>query len=262
MLFHQNLKISVVQYNVAWENKSANLKKIEDLISRMSAKPDIVILPEMFTTGFSMNHEKLSEPSCGETFRWMAGMASAGNFGICGSYIVREKKLVFNRWIFVTPDGKSWHYDKRHLFSMGDEEKIFARGEKRIVFKFRKTRICPNICYDLRFPVWSRNRNDYDLLINSASWPEVRREVWITLLKARSIENQCFVAGANRTGIDGNGIKHCGDSMIIDPRGEIIASAKNEEGVFSTLVSMNELNDFRKKFPVWSDADDFSIQMP
>ena len=253
------MRISVVQYKVAWENKSANFKKIEDLISRLLAKPDIVILPEMFTTGFSMNYEKLSEPPHGVTYRWMAGLASAGNFGLCGSYIIREGKQVFNRWVFITPDGKSWHYNKRHLFRMGDEEKIFTRGEKRVVFKFRKTRICPNICYDLRFPVWSRNRNDYDLLINSASWPEARREVWITLLKARAIENQCFVAGANRTGIDGNGIKHYGDSMIINPRGEIIASAKNEEGVFSAPVSMTELNEFRKKFPVQPDADDFTI---
>ncbi len=261
MRFHKNVRISLVQYNVAWEDKSANFGKIEDLLSRVSAKPDIIILPEMFTTGFTMNHEKLSEPPRGETYKWMAGMASAGNFGICGSYIVREKKLVFNRWIFITPDRKYWHYDKRHLFRMGDEEKIFTAGEKRVVFKFRSTRICPNICYDLRFPVWSRNRNDYDLLINSASWPEARREVWITLLKARAIENQCFVAGANRTGIDGNGIKHRGDSMIINPRGEIVASAENQECILSVSISLTEINDFRKKFPAWSDGDDFTIQI-
>lgn len=142
---------------------------------------------------------------------------------------------------------------------MGGEESAFTKGEKRVVFSFRKVSICPNICYDLRFPVWSRNRNDYELLINSANWPEARRDVWITLLKARAIENQCFVAGANRTGTDGKGIKYCGNSMIINPRGEIMASADASETVLTTEISMSELHSQRKKFPVHLDSDDFLI---
>jgi omega-amidase len=251
------MKISIVQPDIVWEDKIANYKKIQDLISKVSCKPDIVILPEMFTSGFSMDHRKLSEPPGGDTFKWMSDIASEGNFGLCGSYIVRDENLLYNRWIFVNPDKRCFHYDKRHLFRIGDEEKVFTRGEKRVVFKFRGIRICPNICYDLRFPVWSRSRNDYDLLINSASWPEARREVWNTLLKARAIENQCFVAGANRTGIDGKGINYCGDSVIINPGGEIIASANNAEGVVMADISLTELNDLRKKFPVQMDADDF-----
>ena len=197
------------------------------MISPLYNKTDIVVLPEMFNTGFSMNPEKLSESPESETFDWMKNIAEKGNFGICGSYIVKENMKFFNRWIFVSPEKESWHYDKRHLFSMAREDKFFSSGKTRLIFSFRGVRISPFICYDLRFPVWSRNRNDYDLMIIAANWPESRREVWITLLKARAIENQCYVAGANRIGTDGEGIKYCGDSVIINPRGEIIASANS-----------------------------------
>ena len=159
----------------------------------------------------------------------MKSTAQKGNFGVCGSYMVKENGRFFNRWVFVSPEKEIWYYDKRHLFSMGGEDKFFSAGKSRLVFSFRGVRISPYICYDLRFPVWSRNSNDYDLVIYSANWPEARINVWNTLLKARAIENQCFVAGSNRIGTDGNGIKYCGDSAIIDPRGEIIASADNNE---------------------------------
>jgi predicted amidohydrolase len=253
------MKISIIQSDIAWEDKSRNFAKIEKSLHLLNGS-DIVILPEMFNTGFTMNTEGMGEPPYSETFDWMIHISERGNFGICGSYIVRERGRFFNRWIFVTPEKKSWHYDKRHLFRMGDEEKSFTPGKKRITFRFRGVRISPNVCYDLRFPVWSRNRNDYDLLINSACWPASRRNVWITLLKARSIENQCFVAGANRIGIDGEGIKYCGDSLIINPYGEIIASSgRNEKCIISAEISLKELSAFRKKFPVLKDADDFSI---
>ena len=256
------MRISIIQPDVRWEDKSGNLRQIEHLISPLKYKTDIVILPEMFNTGFSMNTEKLCEKPFSVTFDWMVSISSEGNFSLCGSYIVRGKNRFLNRWLFVTPEGKSWSYDKRHLFTMSGEEKAFTPGRKRLSFKHMDTRVCPNICYDLRFPVWSRNRNDYDLLINSASWPEARREVWITLLKARAIENQCFVAGANRVGTDGKGIRYSGDSMIINPWGEIIASAKKyEEGSISAEISMKELKDFRKKFPVLKDADDFTFNL-
>ncbi len=254
------MKISIIQINLAWEDKTANFGGIERLMSDVDPDTEIVILPEMFTTGFSMNPEKLFEKPLSETYNWMLNHAVRGKYGICGSYIVKENGRFLNRWILVTPEGRSWSYDKRHLFVMSGEEKSYSRGTERVTMKFRDARICPNICYDLRFPVWSRNRNDYDLLINSASWPEARRDVWIALLKVRAIENQCYVAGANRVGTDGTGIRYCGDSIIINPRGEVLAVAqKNRECVISADISIKELSAFRKKFPVLKDADNFKF---
>lgn len=253
------MKISIIQQRIVWENKSGNFEKLEKILSQLN-KTDIVILPETFNTGFSTNAGKLSEPPFSETYEWMMNVSKKGNFGICGSYMVKEKGNLYNRWLFVAPEKKSWQYDKRHLFTITEEEKSFTPGTKRIIFKFRGVRISPNICYDLRFPVWSRNRNDYDLLINSANWPEQRRDVWLTLLKARAIENLCYVAGANCVGTDGNKIKYFGDSMVISPKGEILASAHNDkECAISADISMTELTEFRKKFPVHKDADKFTI---
>jgi omega-amidase len=254
------MKVTIIQPDIVWENKSLNLRKLRDLITPLFTQTDIVVLPEMFNTGFSMNPEHLCEPSHGETSDWMLEISQMGNFGVCGSFIVKEKEFYFNRWVFVSPEKDLWCYDKRHLFSMAGEDKIFSKGRKRLIFSFRGVRISPFICYDLRFPVWSRNRNDYDLMINAANWPESRREVWLTLLKARAIENQCYVAGANRIGTDGAGIKYSGDSAIINPRGMIIASAKSDaESSITGEVSMDELSDFRKKFPVNNDADNFIL---
>jgi predicted amidohydrolase len=253
------MTISIIQQNIVWEDKTRNFERLEELVSNLS-NADIIILPEMFNTGFSMDPERLGESPFSETFDWMLHASEDGNFGICGSYIVKENGNFYNRWIFVTPEKKSWQYDKRHLFTITNEERSFTHGTKRLIFKFRGVKISPNICYDLRFPVWSRNRNDYDLLINSANWPEPRRDVWLTLLRARAIENLCYVAGANRVGTDGNGVKYCGDSMIISPKGEILASAqKNKECSISADISMTELTEFRKKFPVQKDADKFTF---
>jgi omega-amidase len=254
------MKISVIQPDIIWENKSRNFQNLSVLISPLDYKTDIVILPEMFNTGFSMNPRQFSESPEAETFEWMKSTARSGNFGVCGSYMVKENGNFFNRWIFMSPQDESWYYDKRHLFSMGEEDKFFSAGKTRLVFTFREVRISPYICYDLRFPVWSRNCNDYDLAVYSANWPVARINVWNTLLQARAIENQCFVAGSNRIGTDGIGIEYCGDSAIISPRGEIMASAgTNTEGYVSAEISVSELSEFRKKFPVASDADNFTI---
>jgi omega-amidase len=254
------MKISIIQSDIAWEDKPLNFNNLGEIISTLYNKTDLVVLPEMFNTGFSMDPGHLSESPGTETFLWMKSVANKGNFGICGSYIIKEKNHFFNRLVFVTPEKDYWYYDKRHLFSIAGENKLFHCGTTRLVFKFRGSNISPFICYDLRFPVWCRNRNDYDLIIFVANWPESRREVWNTLLRARAIENQCYVVGANRIGTDGNGIKYCGDSMIIDPRGEIIASAsQNKEIIISGEISISELSDFRKKFPVLNDTDNFTI---
>lgn len=254
------MNISIIQPDLVWEDKTANFNNLSRLISPLFNKTGIVILPEMFNTGFSMDPEKLNELPGRETFEWMLNLSQKGNFGLCGSYIIKENEHYYNRWVFVSPEKEYWQYDKRHLFSMGGEDKLFSIGKTRLVFTFRGVRISPNICYDLRFPVWSRNRNDFDLLIYAANWPNVRREVWNILLKARAIENQCYVAGANRIGTDSNGIEYCGDSMIINPRGETIGAAKpNEECSLSGDISMTVLSDFRKRFPVQNDSDNFSI---
>jgi len=256
------MKISVIQSDLAWENKKLNFLKLETLITPLSNKTEVVVLPEMFNTGFSMRPAELSEAADGETLVWMKSVALKGNFGLCGSYMVCSDGKYYNRWVFVSPEGESWFYDKRHLFSMGEENKYFSGGKSRLIFKFRGIRISPYICYDLRFPVWSRNRNEYDLAIYSSNWPEARINVWDTLIKARAIENQCYVAGSNITGTDGNGIKYCGNSVIINPRGEVISFADTNKACSITAdISLEELSDFRTKFPVSNDADNFSINL-
>jgi len=175
------MRVSVIQADIKWENKHLNFRAYETAFSSLP-ETDIILLPEMFSTGFTPHSSDMGEGPSGETYEWMAEMSYSYNAGICGSYIVIEGSSCFNRWVFVSPDGKSWHYDKRHLFKMNNVENDFTPGRTRLIFTFRGFRICPNICYDLRFPVWSRNMNDYDLLINAANWPSARREVWLTLL--------------------------------------------------------------------------------
>jgi predicted amidohydrolase len=256
------MKISVIQPDIAWEDKPANFKILSGLIVPLFGMTDIVVLPEMFNTGFSMNPSVLCEPPDGITFHWMRNLAREGNFALCGSYIVTEKGKYYNRWVFVSPEGDSRYYDKRHLFSMGGEDKLFTPGNLKLIFSFRKFLISPYICYDLRFPVWSRNTENIDLMIYSANWPASRQNVWNTLLRARAIENQCFVAGSNPIGTDGSGMIYSGDSMIINPRGEVIVSAgTNSNCVVTSDLSFTELSDFRKDFPVNNDADDFTINI-
>lgn len=253
------MKISVIQPDIKWENKYRNFKNYEKIFSSLP-ETDIILLPEMFTTGFTPHSSGLGEGPRGETYEWMTEMSQRYNAGICGSYIVMEGLSCFNRWVFVSPDGKSWHYDKRHLYKMNNVENDFTPGRKRLVFTFRGFRIFPNICYDLRFPVWSRNSDKYDLLINAANWPSARREVWLTLLKARAIENLCYVAGINRIGTDGAGIRYSGDSLILGPKGEKIAGAGKDRACSVTAdLSLPALKSFRKKFPAHLDADIFKI---
>lgn len=252
------MKISVFQPDLKWEDKNTNFMKLEEAMKPFYSKSEIIILPEMFATGFSMN-VSLGEENDGPTLQWMKQQAVRGNFAVCGSYIALEDGGAFNRFAFVTPVSERF-YDKRHLFSMGVEDKFFLPGKKRTIIEYNGWRISPFICYDLRFPVWSRNRDEYDLAIYVASWPEPRINVWNTLLRARAIENQCYVAGSNRTGTDGNGVRHNGMSQIIDPKGEpVISAGANEEKAISADLSLKELNDFRKKFNVFRDMDDFSI---
>lgn len=254
------LRISIIQYKPAWEDKQKNLTLLERIIQPLSGQADLMVLPEMFSTGFSMKPAKLAETMNGHTMEWLAQSSVDLNAAITGSLIVREGERFYNRLIWVTPGGKVEYYDKRHLFRMGEEHLHYSAGNRRLVVAFRGWRICPLVCYDLRFPVWSRNRMDYDLLLYVANWPEPRRDVWKTLLQARAIENQCYVAGVNRIGTDGRQIQHAGDSMIIDPRGRVISQIEPyTAGVSIISLSLDELRLFREKFPVHLDADNFFI---
>jgi omega-amidase len=256
------MKITIVQPGTIWEDKPANIRNIEQIIRNHFGKTDIVVLPEMFNTGFTLNAEKLAEESDGETYKWMTDLSLRGKFAVCGSFIIRSSGKYYNHFSFVTPHKEYFSYNKRHLFSLADENEIFTGGTDRQVFNFNSFRFLPLICYDLRFPVWCRNRGDYDVLICVASWPDVRREAWKSLLKARAIENQCYVVGVNRTGTDNEGLKYAGDSVVIDPLGKILGKVNDyEEGSATVEISLSELKNFREKFPVWKDADDFTLNI-
>jgi omega-amidase len=256
------MRVTLVQADTVWENRESNLKKISTILSDVYYKTDLVILPEMFTTGFSMNTRSLAEPFPGTTFYWMQEESKKGNFSICGSYISGNGEKYYNRLLFFKPDGEFRFYDKRHLFGVGGEDTVFSAGKERVIVDYLNARINLQICYDLRFPVWIRNRNDYDVLIFTANWPESRNGVWSTLLKARAIENQCFVIGVNRIGIDGTGLKYSGNSMVIDPRGNVISAIDTDtEDHITHDISLYELEEFRTNFPAWKDADDFAVNI-
>jgi omega-amidase len=253
------LHIVLVQPDLYWLDIPKNLSKIASLLEGLSGKPDLVVLPEMFSTGFCTDPAPVAETMEGGTISWMKKTAGSLKTAIAGSMIIREQDQYFNRLICVDPHHLEW-YDKRHLFTVDGEESAYTRGTRPLIVKVGPWRVNFQICYDLRFPVWSRNRQNYDLLIYSASWPEVRSDVWNTLLRARAIENQCYVAGVNRVGIDGNNISYIGESIIIDPKGnEIAALPPSSEGLISTAISLDKLKIFRTKFPVWKDSDDFSF---
>ncbi|HCC70101.1 MAG TPA: amidohydrolase [Bacteroidales bacterium] len=255
------MKITLVQSDIAWENKKTNFKKYESLLSGLSGKTDVVVLPEMFNTGFSMNSEELAEAMNGETVVWMREVSAETNYAILGSFIASDRGKYYNRLVFMKPDGDYCTYDKGHLFRMEKENMSYTKGNRTIIDSFKDWKFSLQICYDLRFPVWSRNKNNgYDILVYIANWPAVRRNVWNTLLIARAIENQCFVVGVNRIGRDENSIDYCGDTKLVDPRGNIVANTKmNTEEVITGEISLDELRAFREKFPVWLDADNFEI---
>ena len=220
---------------------------------------DLYVLPEMFSTGFCTSPEGVAEPEPCDSLKWMKDSAEMFSAAIAGSVAVEENGRFFNRFYFVTPDGNAVHYDKRHLFTYGGEHLKFTAGKERKIVEYKGVRILLQVCYDLRFPVWSRNRGDYDMALYVASWPETRADAWRQLLKARAIENQCFVAGVNRIGTDPSN-SYCGGTMLIDPYGKVIAEcADGMESVAVAEISMEELAAFRQKFPVLDDADDFEL---
>ena len=260
-MLQEILHIALFQANTVWENPQANRDIIDQWLGKVSKETDIVFLPEMFTTGFSMKVAELAEPMDGETMRWMKKQCSDHQFVLCGSLIIQDEEKYFNRLVFVEPSGEVQFYNKRHLFTMGNEESYFEQGTKRLIVHYKGWRICPLICYDVRFPVWSRNRNEYDLLVYVANWPRNRDEVWNTLLKARAIENQTYVVAVNRVGVDGQMIHYSGYSQILNAKGNCMATAnKGEAEMVEAEIFWSELEKFRTAFPVLNDADTFYLE--
>ena len=255
------LRITLIQTSLSWENAESNRASMEQKISGIAqGTSDLILLPEMFSTGFTMNAASVAEEMNGPTMKWLALMAKKTNCVITGSIVIGDKGNYYNRLVWMRPNGTFSTYDKRHLFRMGEENNVYKPGTERLIVHIGKWRICPLVCYDLRFPVWSRNRGDYDLLLFVANWPERRSYAWKQLLIARAIENQCYVAGLNRIGEDGNKITHSGDSAVIDPKGEVMSTIKPHEETIQTIsLSYADLEQYRKDFPVGLDADPFTI---
>lgn len=281
------LTITTIQAKLQWEDKAANLQQFSEKINGIREHTEVVVLPEMFSTGFSMKPEVLAERMDGPTVQWMKKTAAAKRVILTGSLIIEEEGNYFNRLIWMLPNGEYGYYDKRHRFAYAGENEHYTAGKKRLIASVKGWKINLLVCYDLRFPVWSRqtperdpaqpetesrdtsNRQlpidgkpdglEYDLLIYVANWPERRSHAWKTLLQARAIENQSYVVGVNRVGEDGNAIAHSGDSMIIDPLGEVLYHGVKEEAVFTYTLRKERLEEVRSRFPFWRDADDFSI---
>jgi omega-amidase len=259
------LRIAMIQTHLHWENPDANLNHFEEKISRINQAVDVIILPEMFTTGFTMNPAGVTESGNSKTVKWLSLMAARTGALMLGSSIVKDQKKYFNRLFWVEPGGQILTYDKHHLFRMGNEHLVYDAGKKLLISTWRGWRICPLICYDLRFPVWSRNRYTetngltYDLLIYVANWPAVRNAAWETLIRARAIENLTFVAAVNRIGQDGKQIDHIGNSAVIGPQGDIMLSLASDDAVGITEMRRSDLKSYRDRFPAYLDSDPFDL---
>lgn len=254
-----NLRITLVQTTLHWEDIPANLAMFDEKLAAPEIPTDLVILPEMFSTGFSMRPENLAEAPDGLTTAWMAEKAREINAVITGSIIIRDKGKYFNRLIWMRPDGSYETYDKKHLFGLGDETSHYSPGGKKLITQIRDWKICPMICYDMRFPAWCRNTEKYDLYINIANWPEKRAAHWKVLSQARAIENLSYVAVVNRVGEDGNGFRHSGDSRVIDPGGNLLYQKSHEEDLFTITLERTVITKARRMFPFLKDMDEFEM---
>jgi omega-amidase len=285
MYFHtmSTLTITIIQTDLKWEDKTANLRILEEKILSIRENTELVVLPEMFSTGFSMSPEKLAEDMNGPTVNWLRDVAARKRVILTGSVIIKDGEDYFNRLIWMLPNGSYGYYDKRHRFAFAGEDEHYTAGRKRLLTSVKGWKILPLVCYDLRFPVWSRQTPaprpdaeefenggageapaepglEYDILLYVANWPERRNLAWKTLLRARAIENQAYVIGVNRVGDDGNKIHHSGDSMVIDPLGAVLYEKAETEDVHTLTLRKEDLAEVRGRFPFWRDADHFSIQ--
>lgn len=255
------MRLSVIQSSLHWQNPDANRLMFAQKLEGLRGQTDLVVLPEMFTTGFSMNAAHLAEPMDGATVKWMRAMANDLNAAVVGSFICLENDRYYNRLIFMFPNGSFEYYDKKHLFSLAGEHENFATNNKKLVVEWQGFKIRPLVCYDLRFPVWSRNApNDpYDLLLYVANWPSRRAHHWKSLLVARAIENQCFVTGVNIFGADGNGLEYSGDTTVVDFSGQVNLQISGKEGIHTTELFLEELQQYRRQLPFLADADVFEL---
>ncbi len=265
---HLTMRVSIIQSTLAWENPDQNRADFTQKLAPLAGQTDLVVLPEMFTTGFSMQAGKLAESMDGPTMQWLAAQARALDAAVTGSFICSEEGRFFNRLVFMRPDGSFHTYDKKHLFGLAGEHERYTAGKKRLTTEWKGWRICPLVCYDLRFPAWSRNtigglatgfRQQYDLLIYVANWPSRRAHHWRTLLAARAIENQAFTIGVNMVGTDGNGLDYSGDSTIIDFGGELICQISGQEDVITAELSLADQQHYRQQLPFLQDADIFTL---
>lgn len=266
------LSFTLIQTQLHWEDKAANLQMLEEKINSITHHAQIIVLPEMFSTGFSMNPVLLAEEMSGPTLEWMKRIAAQKKIILTGSVIIKEEEKYYNRLVWMLPNGLFASYDKRHLFGFAGEDKQYNAGSKRLIASVNGWKINLQVCYDLRFPVWARQTNaptslqnkeeeqtEYDVLIYVANWPERRKHAWRTLLQARAIENQCYVIGVNRVGNDGNGIYHSGNSMVINALGEVLYEKEQEEDVHTVILSKEKLEEIRSKLPFLKDGDAFTI---
>jgi len=261
-----DLTITLIQPDLVWEDKKSNLLKFEDFFGKLDRKTDLIVLPEMFNTGFVVDQRSLAEEMNGQSVEWLARQASDLNCVITGSLVISENGNHYNRLVWMQPDGHYSFYDKRHLFHPGNEHEQFSQGTDKLVVDLLGWKICPLVCYDLRFPVWSKNTwsngmYEYDILLYVANWPAARSYAYRQLLIARAIENQCYVVAVNRVGIDGKGSNHQGDSTILDFKGKhLIELPPDQEGMETLNLNFNQLADFRKGFTVGMDWDRFVIE--
>jgi len=255
------LSFSLIQTTLFWEDKAANLAMLAKKIMGIEEYTEIIVLPEMFSTGFSMQPEKFAETMDGPSVDWMRRISAEKKVILTGSLMIKEDEKYYNRLIWMLPNGELGYYDKRHLFAFAEEDQHYSAGNKRLIASVKGWKINLQICYDLRFPVWARQQGEeYDLLLYVANWPEKRNHAWKTLLTARAIENQCITIGVNRVGLDGNNIAHSGDSLIVGPLGEVLYHCAYEEAIFTITLQKEEINNARSQFPFWKDADFFQIQ--
>ena len=253
------LHLGILQYDIVWEDPTKNKDKIDSTIEAIQDQLDLLVLPEMFSSGFTMNPKAVAETMQGATINWMKLKAAKHQFAITGSLVIEEDGNYYNRLVFVRPNGEISSYDKRHLFTYAGEHTYYKAGRDRLVFNYLGWKICPMICYDLRFPVWSRNNLDYDVLLYVANWPEARTSHWKTLLPARAIENQCYVIAANRMGQDDLGLNYIGASAAINYSGESLLEMNNEEKMERVIISKGKMKAFREKLAFLKDQDQFEI---
>ena len=255
------MKIALIQSDLYWEDVFKNRKSFESKINQIDSSVNLVVLPEMFSTGFTMNAPEVAETMEGETVLWLQSVAKQKNFAITGSLIILENEKYYNRMLFVFPSGKIEYYDKRHLFSLAGEDQFYTNGKEKVIVEYLDWKICLQVCYDLRFPVFARNVENYDLLLYVANWPKVRTNAWDTLLKARAIENLSYVAGVNRVGLDANNYEHVGHSQVIDFLGNFILEPQETESVFIVELDKKAMIETRKKLDFLNDKDIFEIKI-